>query len=97
VFRPIQRVILQLEVTNSRGGDFNEELRLLISGQSGYIFVTTDQPIYRYIYLPFVIHTVIRLSTRIKKSLLYQTRKRFKRLKVVVVIFTFGKHEVKPK
>ena len=47
VFRRIQKVLLTVEVTNSSGMDFIEEMEVLLSRKSGYLFVITHKPVYK--------------------------------------------------
>ena len=47
-FALVQKVALTVEVAvNQGGGAFNKELEILVTPESGYLFVITDQPVYK--------------------------------------------------
>jgi len=49
IFAVVQRVALRIDVAvNQGGGGFSKEIELLVVPESGYLFVITQQPVYRY-------------------------------------------------
>ena len=72
IFRTNQKVELVIEVMES-GADFTERIEVDVTKESGYLFVQTDRPIYRYSLQCLFLHNSMSAISRFE----FYMRKRY--------------------